>query len=69
MAHQAAVARGGPLVALGADAFLDRMETTGLGSQVIRIDRIVAVNILRLEEHDFSFGNDRMAGRAGRVAA
>ena len=55
MTHQAVVASGGRLVALGADGFLDRMKTTGLGSQVIRIDRIVAVNILRLEENDFRF--------------
>lgn len=53
MAHQAAVASGGPLVALEADGFLDRMKTTGLGSQGIRIDRIIAVNKLRLEENNF----------------
>lgn len=53
MAHQAAVASGGRLVALEADGFLDRMKTTGLGSQGIRIDRIIAVNKLRLEENNF----------------
>ena len=53
MAHQAAVASGGRLMALGADGFFDQMETTGLSSQRIGIDRIITVNKLRLEEIDF----------------
>ena len=53
MAHQAAIASSVRLVALGADGFLDRMKTTGFGSQGIRIDRIITVNKLRLEENNF----------------